>query len=133
MAAIEEDRRPHAAYLHSGLIVVINGPTAALLDHVVQAQRLDRRALPSQVREQLTAIADAAVRYRGAVGRDVVPPSPTIGTAEAAELLGVSPRRVRQLAAEGRLPAEFDRGSWCIRADDLEEYLANMPARKEAA
>jgi excisionase family DNA binding protein len=40
-------------------------------------------------------------------------------TAEAAERLGISPRRVQQLVKDGRLPAEQFGGSLMIREEDL--------------
>jgi len=47
-----------------------------------------------------------------------------LSVAQAASLLGVSPGRVRQLAASGQLPARRFGRAWVIRRADLERYRA---------
>lgn len=42
-----------------------------------------------------------------------------IGTKQAAEILGVSPRRVRALITEGRLPSMVVAGTHLLRVEDL--------------
>ena len=42
-----------------------------------------------------------------------------IGTKQAAELLGVSPRRVRALITAGRLPSMVVAGTHLLRREDL--------------
>jgi excisionase family DNA binding protein len=77
-----------------------------------------------------TAAAAHAGRRAGAAwatpSRVVAPaqmPSPSeeteIGTTEAANVLGVSSERVRQLAAAGRLPARRVGGRWLVNRADL--------------
>lgn len=50
-------------------------------------------------------------------------------TNQAAEILGVTPRRVLQLIASGRLPAEKHGRDWAIKATDLELVRVRRPAR----
>jgi len=45
-----------------------------------------------------------------------------LSVAQAASALGVSPGRVRQLAASGQLPARRFGRAWVIRRADLERY-----------
>jgi excisionase family DNA binding protein len=47
--------------------------------------------------------------------------------AEAAEILGVSPGRVRQFCREGRIGQEFD-GRWVIPRDELDQF-AKLPRK----
>jgi len=56
-------------------------------------------------------------------------PSDLIGTSKAAELLGVSQNRVRQLIASGQLPAERVGRSFVIRRADLVAFAALPPGR----
>jgi excisionase family DNA binding protein len=49
--------------------------------------------------------------------------------AEAAERLGVSPRRVQQLVKAGRLPAEQFAGAYVIRESDLGLVADRRPGR----
>ncbi len=49
-------------------------------------------------------------------------------TAEAADLLGVIPRRVRALIESGKLPAERLGRDWAIKRKDLDE-LDRTPGR----
>jgi excisionase family DNA binding protein len=56
-------------------------------------------------------------------------------TAQAAERLGVSARRVQQLVKDGRLPAEQFGGSLMIREEDLklvENRKAGRPPKVKA-
>jgi len=45
-----------------------------------------------------------------------------MSTVQAATQLGVSPNRIRQLAASGQLPARRFGRAWMIRRADLERY-----------
>jgi excisionase family DNA binding protein len=48
-----------------------------------------------------------------------------ITTAQAADLAHVSPERIRQLAAGGRLAAtRGPRGTWLVAEDDVRAYAA---------
>lgn len=49
--------------------------------------------------------------------------------AEAADALGVSPQRVRQLIAAGRLKAEKKGRDWFIEPPDLEAVRERKPGR----
>jgi excisionase family DNA binding protein len=50
-----------------------------------------------------------------------------MGTGEAAERLGVSQARVRQLCLEKRLPCIKAGRDWFIRVEDLEAFLRLPP------
>jgi excisionase family DNA binding protein len=50
-------------------------------------------------------------------------------TKQAAEILGVSVRRVLQLVYDGRLPAEKHGRDWAIKAEDLELVKERKPGR----
>jgi excisionase family DNA binding protein len=56
-------------------------------------------------------------------------PSDLIGTSEAAEMLGVSQNRIRQLIASGQLPAERVGRSFVIRRPNLDAFAALPPGR----
>lgn len=74
-------------------------------------------------------VPEVAVAAEGPAGSAVVEcggrrdPSTTVTTREAASLLGVSERRVRQLVSLGSLPARRARGGhWAIDRACLAEY-----------
>jgi len=50
-------------------------------------------------------------------------------TKQAAEILGVTPRRVRMLIRNGRLPAEKHGRDWAIKPGDLEFVKVRKPGR----
>jgi excisionase family DNA binding protein len=52
-----------------------------------------------------------------------------LSVAEAAERLGVSIRRVQQLVAGGRLPADRFGGAFIIKAKDLRLVANRKPGR----
>jgi excisionase family DNA binding protein len=56
--------------------------------------------------------------------------APLLATGEAAQLLGVSPNRVRQLVESGQLPGGKIGRDWLIRRADLERYLGLPPGVK---
>jgi excisionase family DNA binding protein len=60
-------------------------------------------------------------------------PSDLIGTSEAAELLGVSPGRIRQLVQSGQLPAERVGRTLVIRRRDLDLFASQPPGRPRHA
>jgi excisionase family DNA binding protein len=60
---------------------------------------------------------------------DMTPDSDLVGTTKAAELLGVSRNRVRQLVASGQLPAERIGRTFVIRLRDIEAFAAAPPGR----
>jgi excisionase family DNA binding protein len=51
---------------------------------------------------------------------------------EAATVLGVSPARVRELIAEGKIQAKHHKTAyyWMIRAVDLKKYISIGPAKR---
>jgi excisionase family DNA binding protein len=55
--------------------------------------------------------------------------SDLVGTGKAAELLGVSENRVRQLINSGQLPAERIGRTFVIRRRDLDVFAALPPGR----
>jgi excisionase family DNA binding protein len=52
-----------------------------------------------------------------------------VGTTKAAELLGVSQNRIRQLISSGQLPAERIGRTFVIRQGDLDAFAALPPGR----
>jgi excisionase family DNA binding protein len=52
---------------------------------------------------------------------------------EAANALGISAQRVRQLIAKKRLPSEFVSGVHLIRLEDLDKVRRRKPGRPTAA
>jgi excisionase family DNA binding protein len=59
--------------------------------------------------------------YRTADGQ------PLVGTKAVAEMLGVSPKRVRRLADAGRMPAPVRFGRWMLwREDDVIRFAAEL-------
>jgi excisionase family DNA binding protein len=52
-----------------------------------------------------------------------------IGTSAAAELLGVSQNRVRQLIVSGQIPAQRVGRTLVIRRKDVESFAAQPPGR----
>lgn len=55
--------------------------------------------------------------------------SDLVGTTKAAELLGVSENRIRQLINSGQLPAERIGRTFVIRRRDVEAFAALPPGR----
>ena len=53
-----------------------------------------------------------------------------VGVQEAATLLGVSPRRVRQMIADKKLPARRVGRAWAIDENDLRQQSARRPAHR---
>lgn len=52
-----------------------------------------------------------------------------IGTKQAAEMLGISPRRVRALITAGRLPSMVVAGTHLLRVEDLRLVEARKTGR----
>ena len=52
-----------------------------------------------------------------------------IGTKQAAEMLGISPRRVRALITAGRLPSMVVAGTHLLRMEDLRLVEARKTGR----
>jgi excisionase family DNA binding protein len=48
--------------------------------------------------------------------------SRSLSTSEAANVLGISANRVRQLIAEGRLPAEKPARDWLLKEKDVRKF-----------
>lgn len=53
-------------------------------------------------------------------------------TAEAAAILGVTPRRVLNLVKYGRLPASRFGWVWLIKASDLKKFQKRPPGRPKS-
>jgi excisionase family DNA binding protein len=56
-------------------------------------------------------------------------PTDLVGTSKAAELLGVSQNRVRQLINSGQLPARRVGRTFVIRRADVDAFVALPPGR----
>jgi excisionase family DNA binding protein len=98
-------------------------------------------ALRRQVRGQsadldyvLSAVHEAGLRFRVAAAAEAgsrldtaeirSASSSAVDTTNAAARLGVSPRRVRQLIATGRLAATRIGGCWAVDVDSLTDHAA---------
>lgn len=120
-----------------GSAVIVQGPAVAALAFLAargarECARTDGQTLGGMTGQLLEALTRAADEWRRTTppGRGEYPPAPVtqplsmadqIGTAEAARILGVSPRRARQLRADldGRLVGGalvFDRAAVDIYA-----------------
>lgn len=128
------------------LVAPIGGVSAAVLSRLL-ADRLSRGVeapadVVSRLRQDLAALEQAAAEWRAwreasASGSPAVPPqaaaagSGVCDTAEAAALLGVTPRRVRQLAGEGRLRAWRRSGRWLVSRADVATYRGDGCVRRD--
>jgi excisionase family DNA binding protein len=143
--------RPVVAVLPGGGVYVA-GEGCALLSEVLSAgiRALTRPARggmpvppPPALVELATAVQAAAIEHaaarhrdlarlaaeKAAIAGDLAPLSGgaplgdgEIGVTQAARILGVSPQRVRQLTATGRIPARMAGSQWAIRRVDVEAY-----------
>lgn len=127
-------RLPAAAYVVGldGPAVVLTGQACAWLEALTNLpqQRAALRGENPVVDEQLLAIRYAAHAQAPHEVPAAPVPAETVASSSsevlvvdsAATLLGVSPRRVRQLTATGRLPADKSTGVWLIARTDLDKY-----------
>lgn len=137
------DGRPAGAYLHGlhGPVCLVSGRVADWLLTRTELDRLrkEHRGADPEVDAQLLALTHVALAYRtsdstSAVGSSVapepeaVPQSSWVGTAQAADLLGITDRAIRLAIDEHRLPAEKVDGRWRITREDVEHYAAARAA-----
>lgn len=98
---------------------------AALLDQLAAAlaPRLAVTAAPDRLAD---AIADrVAERLLPRLDELAPPPDRLLGTREAAALLGVHERTVRDMIADGSLPSLIvSRGARRVRQSEIERYIA---------
>ncbi|MEU3277294.1 helix-turn-helix domain-containing protein [Streptomyces antibioticus] len=105
----------------------------ALVRDLTARVRADGGELSPRVREVLYALHTAAQRadafdsvtapFESAATGSTPRPSGTVCVAEAAALMGCTPRHVRALITSGRLPAErVGARVWAIDADALDHY-----------
>jgi len=113
----------------------------AVLDRMVlDALRREVRGQSADLDRVLGAVHEAALRFRVAAATEAgsrldtteIRPasSSAVDTTTAAAQLGVTPRRVRQLIAIGRLAATRIGGSWAVDVDTLTDH--NALHRKDA-
>jgi excisionase family DNA binding protein len=112
--------------------VYVPGWACAVLDRMaLDALRREVRGQYADLDHVLGAVHEAALRFRVAadsgsrVDRTDTRPasSAAVDTRTAAARLGVSPRRVRQLIAEGQLLATRIGAGWAIEVDTLTDHL----------
>lgn len=107
--------------------VVVDAPTSAVLAPMVAEVRRRARVDGWSLPPSMAATLDALERL-GAAQRGTSAPEPTwIGTGEAAELLGVSVRRVVALLAEGKLEGRKHGRRWLVDAADVILRLPSEP------
>ena len=113
--------------------VYLPGWACAVLDRMaLDPLRREVRGQYSELDYVLGAVHDAALRFRVASEAgsrldttEIRPASSSaVDTTTAAARLGVSPRRVRQLIATGRLAATRIGGCWAIEVDTLTDHAA---------
>jgi excisionase family DNA binding protein len=108
----------------------------AVRDELLGVLLAVRRASDAfEARERASASGSAEGRRVGLVARSVAagpcgPGQPGLGVVDVAGLLGVSRRRVRQMAEEGRLPGRKDGQRWVF---DEDEVMALLEHRRETA
>ena len=111
-------------------VVVLSPYEARTLAQTVL--RFDR-TVPGGLRPHVRKLADTVL-----AGLPSLPPEPEIDspsvthdevrgahvvtTGEAARILGCTPRRVNQLANEGKIPGNMPNGRWLFLRDDIEAY-----------
>lgn len=135
--------RPPGAYVHGteGPVVIVGGRVAAWLErHAnLRAIRTAHRGIDPEVDAVMVALGVAAATWRQRVAasadhgteqaKQAAPvPRSTLTTKQAATLLDMSERGIRDACAEGRLPAERHGGQWAIAREDAEHYRAGRAA-----
>jgi len=117
-----------------GGVVLVQGQAVTdayyLVSVGLRARRAGGAAVPRQYLQLQAVLAAAAAEVRASATRqrDVAPVAPqphsaredTIGTVEAASILGLSNRQVQRLAAD--LDGRFIGGCWCFDRLAVESY-----------
>ena len=117
--------------------VLLDPAECALVAGVLADGVHRRRARGEAIGVELLAVLEEvevlarAWRATAAPGTAAVPehddsdPGPDdVGTQEAADRLGLKPRRVRQLIETGRLSGHKIRGAWFVPTAEVEKYAA---------
>jgi excisionase family DNA binding protein len=131
--------RPPEAYVHGigAPVVVVPGRVAAWLERHTDLRRLRAgvRGQDPEIDAVLVALATAAAAWRAtatgtpdAARPEAESPCQQMSTGQAADLLGVTPRAVRQAVHEGRLTAERVGSRWLLDREDVEHYRAKRAA-----
>lgn len=114
--------------------IILDGPGCALVAQVI-AEGVHRRRARGEVigvdlLAQLEEVETVARAWRAASasGNPELPQhdesdvtAEYVSTQDAAVILGVSPRRVRQLIADGRLSGRKQHGAWIVSAAEVEQ------------
>lgn len=119
------------SYLHDTIVIVPIRVAATLarrfdLHHLA----LESRGFDNEVASVLIALRAGGQRWiTTATGNKPAPKAEAatplqVGTHKAAELLHLTPRRVRQVIQQGRLPAERINDRWLITREAIEQYKA---------
>lgn len=131
--------RPPEAYVHGigAPVVVVPGRVAAWLERHTDLRRIRAgvRGQDPEIDAVLLALTVAAAAWRtSATGTkdadrpEVDPPCKQMSTSQAADLLGVTSRAIRQAVHEGRLTAERVGYRWLLDREDVEHYRARRAA-----
>lgn len=115
--------------------ILPSGMARAVVDAAVR--ELGRRArrdggapaMAHGLRDVLAALDAAGIADTGSPSGTMGPSLVTV--AEAAETAGVSERRVRQLAASGRLRSRRYGRQWLIELSSAEEYRRERPCQSQ--
>jgi excisionase family DNA binding protein len=89
------------------------GPAREAVLDLLSACRLAGKAWAAEVRASQTETRESAIGVQSNHGE--------LTTTCAADMLGISPRRVRQLAANGELPARRVGARWRFSADEIQK------------
>lgn len=126
--------RPPESYVHgvAAPCVIVPARVAAWLERHTQlrALRTEARGTDPEVDAVLVALGVAAAAWRSSATGTRAPVAAeqatasetTMTTSQAATVLGVGERAVRQAIGRGRLPATRAGGRWLIEREDLEHY-----------
>lgn len=142
-------RRPLGAYVTGYAAILIVHQLGESFERSIRAHHASGRLeLARDLAVTLADLREAAAQHRAATGHGSAETEPvpvTGGSATeanptrlapagadvraAAEALGVSPRRVRQLLTSGELAGQQDRtGRWSVNVDDLHRLEAERSA-----
>lgn len=125
--------KPAGGYRFEGTVVLVPARVAAWLARYTELSkvRIASRGTDPEVYAVLHDLHRAALEWRtsstgsprAAIAEEAAPLS-WVGTTQAAQLLGITPRAVRLAIAETRLPARQIAGRWRIAREDIVQYKA---------
>lgn len=122
------------AYLHGddGPVVIVPAHVAAYLKRRIPLDqlRIDARSMrDEEVYYVLSSLHRAALAYAPSSSRSAAAPSQTreatASTTQAAGILGLTPRGVRDACERGRLEAELIDGRWRINRASIKRYSSS--------